>query len=174
MLLNLYVIPTAYAEDSLASVCRGDSILWNGNYYKRAGLYRDTTVSSTGCDSVEILLLSYFDAEDTIFDATTVLIKELPFSYENADYPYLIGQAPIFYPVGTEPGIYKDTVMVQGVNCTATLVHTLTLQYTEGLEIVDSDHSGGARKILYRGNMYIILNDEWYNVSGQKVSNPCK
>jgi hypothetical protein len=32
--------------------------------------------------------------------------------------------------------------------------------------------NGLPRKIIYRDNMYIILDDEWYNASGQKVDDP--
>ena len=34
--------------------------------------------------------------------------------------------------------------------------------------------AAGARKIIYRDNLYIILNDEWYNAEGKKVGDPRK
>ncbi|MCR5050115.1 MAG: hypothetical protein K6A36_03430 [Paludibacteraceae bacterium] len=171
--LNLYVKPRSYAEEETALICRGEIFEWHGHQYDRAGVYRDTAVSVIGCDSIETLILSYMGAEDTIFDATQIFDNELPFTYTNVSHPYIIGQAPIFYPVGTPYGEYKDTVMVQGTTCTAPLVHTLTIIKSDGIEDVNAERSG-ARKILYQDNMYIIINDEWYNVSGQIVSDPRK
>ena len=44
----------------------------------------------------------------------------------------------------------------------------------DDIDIIDENDARGARKIIFRDQLYIILNDEWYNASGQKVPNPMK
>ena len=166
--LNLSVTPTAYAEDEEINICPGESIMWHDKPYNRAGIFRDTIVSAAGCDSVRTLVISYFANEDTIFDASRVQQKELPFYYETN---YAAGQAPIYYAAGTEIGMYVDTVQVQGENCTTVLIHTLEIYIEQGIDQVQ-EGANGARKVLYNDQMYIILNDEWYNAAGQKVADP--
>lgn len=173
--LYLSVTPTQRAEDEILSICPGETYMWNDKEYNRAGIYRDTLLSSLGCDSIETLVLSYFEQEDTIYDATELDITELPFTYQNELYPYVVGQAPIFYPEGTAMGVYQDTVMVQGVSCSAVLIHTLTIiNRHEGIDDIIDELGAGARKVLYQDNMYIICNDEWYTATGQKVNDPRK
>lgn len=173
--LYLEVTPRRYGEDTKATICKGgEPFEWHGNYYNRAGVYRDTLVSSLGCDSIETLIVSYVSnvGEDTIYRHSTVAIQDLPFTYE--DINYAAGQAPIYYPEGTPKGEYADTVRVLVETCTATLVHTLTIyDRDEAIDHVDEEEDG-ARKVIYQDHMYIILNDEWYNAAGQKVANPMK
>lgn len=169
--LHLHMIPRAYAEDEIVALCPGETYTWNGKVYNRNGLFRDTTVSAAGCDSIETLVLSYYDAEKPISDGIRITQDELPFTYQNEDYPYAAGQAPIYYPVGTPVGRYTDTVLVMGENCVAKLAHVLIITQSQGLDDIDAE-GRGARKVLYRDNLYIILNDEWYNAEGKKVGDP--
>ncbi len=170
--LDLYVIPTQYAPDEEVAICRGETYTWNGHIYNRAGIFRDTLVSSLGCDSVMTLIVSY-NAGSTVYDydATTISTQDLPFTYTNPLYIYAEGQAPIFYPVGTPAGVYVDTVRIVGDACLNLLVHTLTIHYPEGVEQIDAE-GRGAQKFIYRDRMYIILGDEWYNAAGQRVADP--
>ena len=172
--LSLYVKPTRYAQDEEVEICQGESFVWNNKTYNRAGLFRDTVLSSIGCDSIMTLVVSYrTDASETVYDATTIELGELPFTYENAFYPYAEGQAKIFYPEGTQKGTYVDTVRVIGSACVTYLVHTLTIYDAhEDIHTIGVDPATGARKILYRDQMYIICNDEWYNALGQKIPDP--
>lgn len=173
--LNLYVKERRYAEDEEVAICRGDSYSWNGNTYSRAGIFRDTLVSSIGCDSIMTLVISYAGEADTIFDARRVDLQELPYTYQNETYPYAAGQEPITYPAGTPKGVYKDTVLVENEPCGSVLVVTITIYNArEDIDIIDENDARGARKIIFRDQLYIILNDEWYNASGQKVPNPMK
>ena len=171
--LNLTVIPRVYAPDEEAEICPGEAFIWHNKSYNRSGIYSDTLVSAAGCDSVTTLLVSYHGSEDTIYDATRVSVDDLPFLYTNAEHPYIQGQTQIYYPAGTPVGDYIDTVLVQGTNCTAVLVHTLTVYDEEAIDIID-DGNGNARKVIYKDQLYIICNDEWYNALGQKVLDPRK
>ena len=144
----------------------------NGKAYNRAGIFRDTLVSKVGCDRIETLVISYLPAEDTIRVSKTITLNELPYSYEDPAHPYVIGETPIYYAQGTQPGVYTDIKTVQGTTCPVVLVHTLTiLDQQEGVENIFGSQEG-ARKVIYRDRMYIILNDEWYTPSGQKVADP--
>lgn len=171
--LNLYVIPRAYAEDMIVTICQGESYTWNGVEYNRAGLYADTAVSAAGCDSITQLIVRYYADEDTIYDAIRVALDELPYTYQNEAHPYVKNQAPIVFEAGTAKGEYTRTAWVQGENCAAVLV--LTAEIYDSHEGIDNVTFGeGARKIIFRDNLYIICNDEWYNAAGQKVSDPRK
>ena len=172
--LHLFVTPRAYAEDSLATLCPGQSITWNGKDYNRAGLYRDTTISAAGCDSVMTLVLSYYTDEDTIYVSNEIKEDELPYTYEDPLHPYLPGSTPISYPIGTAPGTYQDTVYVMGNNCAAVLVHTLEITKAQGIESIDAIGNEGTHKVIYRDRLYIISNGKWYNAEGKKVKDPRK
>jgi Ig-like domain CHU_C associated/CHU_C Type IX secretion signal domain len=41
------------------TICQGDSILFNGTYYKTAGNYNFITTNATGCDSIATLVLAF-------------------------------------------------------------------------------------------------------------------
>lgn len=172
--LNLKVTPRAYAEDSLATLCPGQTITWNGKVYERAGLYRDTTISAAGCDSVMTLVLSYYTDEDTIYVSNEIKEDELPYTYEDPLHPYLPGSTPINYPIGTAPGTYQDTAYVMGNNCAAVLVHTLEITKAQGIESIDAMSGEGTHKVIYRDRLYIISNGKWYNAEGKKVKDPRK
>ena len=172
--LNLYVKERRYAENEVASICPGETYEWNGNIYNRAGIYRDTIVSSIGCDSVMTLVITNrTTVSDTIYDQTTITPAELPFVYSNTEHPYIDGQQPIYYPLGTPAGTYVDTVFVVGAECADVLIHTLTIRVDEGLEELFSG-KGETRKLIYHDQLFIICNDEWYNALGQKVADPRK
>lgn len=171
--LNLHVTPRAYAEDMIVTICQGETYTWNGVEYDRAGLYGDTTVSAAGCDSITPLIIRYYADEDTLYDAINIAIDSLPYTYQNADHPYAKYQTPIIFEAGTAKGVYTINAWVQGENCSAVLV--LTAEIYDSHEGIDNVTFGeGARKIIFRDNLYIICNDEWYNAAGQKVSDPRK
>ena len=173
--LTLYVKERRFAPDEQVAICRGESYVWNGKTYNRAGLFQDTLVSSIGCDSIETLVVSYVDSqEDTIYVENRVELSELPYTYINPEHPYVADQAPIFYAIGTPKGVYMDVVKVQGTECPATLVHTLTIYDAhEDIDLISVDGKA-AHKVIVNDVLYIILNGEWYNAAGQKVADPRK
>ena len=174
--LNLYVKERRYAEDEIATICPGETYTWRDNIYNRAGIYRDTLVSSIGCDSIMTLVITNAGAHvDTLYDSAHIDIEELPYTYFNANYPYAEGQEPIYYPVGTAKGTYMTTARVESTGtCANILIFTLTItDRHEGIDAIYDERSS-ARKVIIGDRMYIILNDEWYNAAGQKVANPMK
>mgnify|MGYP007000047235 CR=1 len=54
--LVLDVLPY-YNDTIFASVC--DSFVWNGNIYTTSGIYIDTFATVSGCDSIEVLDLTF-------------------------------------------------------------------------------------------------------------------
>ena len=173
--LNLTVQPRMAGEETVVQICPGETYMWLGTTYTRAGLYYDTLVSSFGCDSIETLVITYRNSDrDTIRVSSTVTEEELPFSYYDFNHPYLPNQNPVYYSRGTAPGVYVDTVLVSGDACTTVLIHTLNIVRHEDIDRIDAQDPQGARKVIIRDKMYIILNDEWYTPSGQKVSDPRK
>lgn len=175
--LRLNVTPRRYAEMQNEVICHGESFTWNGVVYNRAGVYRDTLVSSLGCDSIETLTLTFYANEDTIRVSKTIELTDLPYTYEDAQHPYMTGVKPISYPEGTLPGVYVDTVAVLGENCSTLLIHTLTINPETGLEDLDANsifNQKGVRKVIVKDQMYIIRDDEWFTVQGISVSDPRK
>jgi gliding motility-associated-like protein len=55
--LNLTVNPIAQTTQT-HEICQGDSLLFNGKYYKSNGIYTDSLISYTGCDSILMLNLT--------------------------------------------------------------------------------------------------------------------
>lgn len=171
--LNLTVQPRMAGEETVVQICPGETYRWQGVDYTRAGLYYDTLVSSFGCDSIETLVITYRNSDrDTIRVSSTSTEEELPFSYYDFNHPYLPGQNPVYYKKGTAPGVYVDTVLVSGEACTTVLIHTLTIERHEDIDLIDAENAHGAQKVIIRDQMYIILNDEWYTPAGQKVADP--
>lgn len=84
------VVSQNYAFNSNEQVCEGESFRWRGQVYKDRGVYYDSLITSTGCDSVYKLSLSIapkyrFEEYDTICEGET-------YHWHNQDY--------------TNPGIY--------------------------------------------------------------------
>ena len=150
------------------TICQGDSFEWNGQEYTQAGIYSVTLQSIYGCDSIAKLELSIYEPEDTIFVAEVISESDLPYTYQAQ---YVEGESPIFYDLGTEPGVYSDTALVEGVHCDAVLVLELTINKAQGIDNIFGDGEN-VHKVLYRDVLYIVINDEWYSAEGKKVADP--
>lgn len=160
---------TVYAETLNDTICLGETYTWNGKEYTAAGLYYDTLATLAGCDSIASLQLSFYEAEDTIRVADSISQDDLPYTYEA---PYIADQLPIHYDLGTEAGVYVDTALVQGDHCPAVLILTLTINKSQAIDNIYGRDGKRVQKLIYNDAMYIIVDDEWYNAAGQKVSNP--
>ena len=156
-------------EEVYDTICPNTVYEWNGRELTEAGEYVDSLQTAAGCDSIATLHLAIYAEEEPIHVSHTIKEDELPFEYETA---YIAGQTPISYPVGTEPGIYVDSVLVEGEHCVAVLVHTLTIEKSQGFENIYDIDGSSVQKVLYHDVLYIICNDEWYNAEGKKVSDP--
>lgn len=153
------------------TICSGEVYEWHGKSYEAAGTYYDTVPMVSGCDSIYTLVLAYYDEEDTIFVAEKIYENELPYTYQNAEHPYIVGEDAISFPEGTALGEHKATAYVEGEHCTAVLELTLTVEKSQGIDNIFGDGEN-VHKVLYRDVLYIVINDEWYTAEGKKVADP--
>lgn len=180
--LVLSISSVLHGDPENISICENDELNWNGKIYKNPGTYVDTLTASYGCDSIATLVLTYFGEEDTIRTESLIALADLPFTYENAEHPYAAGQAPIYYAEGTQIGVYSDTVLVEGKNCTAVMIHTLTL--VEKLEGVDNVSAGdfsllpniinAGETVTARGNFNGMVHIQVYDIVGRLIKDEQK
>ncbi len=108
--LNLNVLPTIQ-YGYMQTICFGDSIKLGSKYYTTNGLYSDTLTATTGCDSVNIVMLT--------------VIPQITTSAQRSICP---GQTVI---VGTHmystTGVYRDTLTAAS-GCDSILVLNLTVE----------------------------------------------
>jgi hypothetical protein len=103
--LNLILNPTKYSSVS-QTICSNQSYLWNGILQNTAGAYKDTFLTSTGCDSVVILNLFINLTKSSSFSQTICAGKS--YTYNGI--------------VQTTSGAYKDTFpAVNGCDSIVTL-----------------------------------------------------
>ena len=57
-----------YHIDTTKNICLGDSVLFNGKYYKETGFYYDTLQTGLGCDSIIAFHLVVHFPETSIYD----------------------------------------------------------------------------------------------------------
>ena len=68
--LFLEIIPN-YNDTIFASVC--DSFNWNGNLYTTSGIYVDTFTTTFGCDSIEVLNLTFNNSSTSPLNLELIL-----------------------------------------------------------------------------------------------------
>jgi len=134
ILVNLFVreeITSAIVE----SICYGESLLFNGNYYSQDGSYSDTLTAGTGCDSIITLTLTVLPQVATINSQTICFGDSLLF---NGNYY-------------SQDGSYSDTLAaVSGCDSIVTLTLTTLPPITTviGLDICNGD------SVFFKGNYY--------------------
>lgn len=64
IILNLLEVGSSL-DTLYASTCKGTPYLYNGEYIFNAGIYLDTMITASGCDSVTVLNLSVFEPINT-------------------------------------------------------------------------------------------------------------
>ncbi|MCO6485518.1 MAG: gliding motility-associated C-terminal domain-containing protein, partial [Saprospiraceae bacterium] len=108
-------------DTMLASICAGDTLMYNGMAYTESGAYTDTTQTANGCDSIMVILLEVFDPwtieilGDTIFcEGDSVLLSA---SLSGLTYLWSNGQTTQEIHV-TENGTYYLTATDEN-GCTA-------------------------------------------------------
>ena len=79
-ILHLNVFPVVYTYQD-TTIYKGEKIRWQGKTYTKQGVYRDTLVSSFGCDSILVLTLTVLYKNITIEDSMTVCENELPIQW---------------------------------------------------------------------------------------------
>ena len=88
--LNLFVLPQITSTIG-QSICSGDSLLYNGNYYYQAGNYADTLTSINGCDSIVVLSLTVNVPDTPVVTQNGLVLSVQTF----ATYQWIKNGAPI-------------------------------------------------------------------------------
>ena len=73
IVLRIRELPDYFFSDT-AAVANRKPYPWRGKIYTHTGIYRDTLVASTGCDSIYQLVLTIYDKEQ--FRDTTIMVCE--------------------------------------------------------------------------------------------------
>jgi hypothetical protein len=117
------------------TICFGDSLLFNGNYYYQNGIYSDTLTAINGCDSIVTLTLTVNPEIASSFNQTICFGDSLLF---NGNYY-------------SQDSTYSDTLTaVSGCDSIVTLTLTILPQITTviGVDICNGDSA------LFNGNYY--------------------
>ena len=118
VVLDLKVLPVA-ATNLSATICTGNSYIFQGDTLSAAGTYRDTLIAVNGCDSVLVLQLDVVDYFEVNFEASICFGETYVFGGDT------LGSS----------GIYIDSLLSAG-GCDSLLVLQLSVlpQITETLE----------------------------------------
>lgn len=105
----LVVNPTYFVQNTI-SICQGDSMLLEGIYQTSSGLYLDTTLTSSGCDSIV----------ETNLTVNPTYFIQIPVNICQGDSIFLEGSFQ------TIAGIYLDTTLTTA-GCDSITETTLTV-----------------------------------------------
>jgi gliding motility-associated-like protein len=136
--LNLLVKDTT-KKDSFRTICKNQSLLFNGNTLNISGIYKDTFVNSKGCDSFVYLHLTVKDT--TKKDSFLKICRYNPVTFNGQNL--------------ATTGTYKDT-LINAAGCDSFIYLHLTVN--------DTSRKDSFRTICK--NQFIIFNGNTLNVSG--------
>nr|MBP7168274.1 T9SS type A sorting domain-containing protein [Bacteroidia bacterium] len=138
LLTELIQLPV-YNELVTTTICTGDSIFLAGSWQTTAGIYLDSLLSSTGCDSIVNTTLSIVTGDSS---SQTI-------SLCNGDSLFLGGNWQ------TNAGIYADTL--QNINgCDSIVTTTLIILATDSISQSYTICSGDS----------ILLSGSWQTITG--------
>lgn len=101
-----------------ASICPGQTYLFDGVFYNAAGIYRDTLANTAGCDSVVTLTLSIKPATSSAITASVCPGQTYFFNGQNL----------------TTAGVYKDT-LINAAGCDSIITLTLSIKQASAATI---------------------------------------
>jgi gliding motility-associated-like protein len=138
----LYLILTVNdttRKDSFRTICRYQPITFNGQTLNTSGVYRDTLVNATGCDSFLYLILTVNDT-----------------SRKDSFWSICKSQSVVFNGISLNTtGVYRDT-FVNAAGCDSFLVLNLTVN--------DTTRKDSFRTICK--NQFVVFNGVSLNTSG--------
>ena len=138
LVLNLTVNDTS-RKDSFRTICKNQSLVFNGNTLKTSGTYRDTFINARGCDSFLVLNLTVNDT--TRKDSFRTICRYQPITFN--------GQT-----INTS-GVYRDT-LINARGCDSFLYLILTVN--------DTSRKDSFRTICK--NQSLVFNGNTLNTSG--------
>ena len=164
-IVTLILTQTTDVHDTLhVTLCSGETYSDENFTVNKPGTYYNESAAAGGCTIYRVLYFAYYDSVAYVVD-----------SIYTTDLPYVNEELGLFYDEKTEAGIYQDTIYTTGTEgCDLTVYHTLNVIESQG--ILDIYEEGGQKvlKVLYRDHIYIIRNDGWYTISGQRIDCPVK
>ena len=110
--IPISIHPTTTSAQNL-SICQGDSVLFDGQFYNTTGIYSDSLQSSFGCDSIHSLNLNVITS---FFISQNQSICQGDSIYLGGDYQFLAG-------------IYTDSLQTTS-GCDSIVSTTLTINPT--------------------------------------------
>ncbi|WP_205514705.1 hypothetical protein, partial [Longitalea arenae] len=120
--LTLTIKPNVTGAETV-EICNNQlPYIWNGNIYNAAGTYKDTLISSAGCDSIVTLTLT---VKPNVSSEQNVDIcgNQLPYTWNGNIY--------------NAAGTYKDT-LISAAGCDSIVTLTLTIKpNVTGAETID-------------------------------------
>jgi gliding motility-associated-like protein len=139
-------VTTAVTGSETANICANQlPYLWNGNIYNAAGTYKDTLISTAGCDSIVTLTLTVKPVI-TGTQSVTICPNQLPYLWNGNSY--------------NTTGTYKDTLIsVSGCDSIVTLFLNVTTA------------SSKTENISTCATSYKLPNGVMVNTSGVYTSN---
>lgn len=108
--LHLTVRDTAYV-DYQASICRGETFVYNGKTYSKGGVYLDTLKTAQGCDSIVIIRVQ--ELPDYLISDTAAVANREPYLWR--------GQ------ILTHSGVYYDRLTSTMTGCDSVYELVLTV-----------------------------------------------
>ncbi len=122
-----------------ASICPGQTYLFDGVFYNAAGIYRDTLPNAAGCDSVITLTLSIKPTTSSAITASVCPGQPYSFNGQNL----------------TTAGTYKDT-LINAAGCDSIITLTLSIKQASAATIA---------RVICSGQLY-SFNGSTLNTTG--------
>jgi gliding motility-associated-like protein len=139
--LTLTVKPAVTGAQAIA-ICNNQlPYTWNGNIYNTAGAYKDTLISTAGCDSIVTLTLTVKPIV-TVAQAVAICNNQLPYTWNGNIYNIA--------------GTYKDT-LISAAGCDSIVTLTLT---------VNSSLTGAESVTICNNQLPYTWNGNIYNAAG--------
>lgn len=166
--VNLTVLPEL--TDTIRDYfCPGSTYKQYGFEVSQPGLYRQTSTSMAGCDSLTVLILEHYSTDTTRVEYT-ITTNDLPYTYET-----------LTYSENTLPGTYVDTLTVKGDGCDAVVIHTLHIEMGDGLDDITGSQLTLAPSVINAGESVSVIGKfspqqmkgmtvEIYDMTGKRVS----
>ncbi len=142
LVLTLTVFPEYY-QTQTASVCMGDSLEWQGEILTETGVFYDTLLSMTGCDSVLNLALTVHPEYEIQLDA----------EIQEGEVYEFGGQ------LLSEEGVYFDS-LITTEGCDSVIVLTLTVIPPSGAKEPAWQHSCTFSASAAAGQVIIQFREE--------------
>ncbi len=144
-----------YKEHIRIALCEGDTVWVDDTHFvTQPGFYTFPMQSSYHCDSTVYVHALAINAQGMAYD--TIMVNELPYLYNGIQR----------IKAGAESGDYTLSVVTSCGD-----IKTLQVTVLEGTGLIDiyADPSTGATKVIYQDHLYIIMDDKWYDPTGQRV-----